>query len=285
MSFTGAARRFAVSALCVAGLSAVIARPASAQVAVSGGLDVVNTYMFRSIQQNFAGAALWPWIDLGIPAYSGDGGLKGVNVNIGIWNSLHTANNPGLATKGHYELDFYTALTLSGSKAAFTTTYTSYTSPNDSFTHVKEIMFKLAVDDSAKWGLKPYATVAVEMGTSAFTGQADGGLGAGTYFELGMAPSIPIGRATLAITTKFGFSLKDYFESCITTGTVTRCSDSSFGYSSSGGIITVPLGEADTPGSHWNIHGGIEYQGLKHQVFGNTDQHKVIGSIGVGFAY
>jgi hypothetical protein len=239
MSFTRAARRFAVSALCVAGLSAVIARPASAQVAVSGGLDVVNTYMFRSIQQNFAGAALWPWIDLGIPAYSGDGGLKGVNVNLGIWNSLHTANNPGLATKGHYELDFYTALTLAGSKAAFTTTYTSYTSPNDSFTHVKEIMFKLAIDDSAKFGLKPFVLVAAEFGTDPGVGQADGGLGAGRYLELGMAPTIPLPKnVTLAVTTKFGFSLKDYFESCTVSRGVTTCEDSSFGYSSSAAILT-----------------------------------------------
>ena len=44
-----------------------------------------------------------------------------------------------------YESDFYAALGLGfGGGTSFTTTYTAYTSPNNGFSTVKEIMFKLA---------------------------------------------------------------------------------------------------------------------------------------------
>ena len=36
----------------------------------------LNQYMFRGIRQNSTGFATWPAVDLGIAAYSGDGGLK-----------------------------------------------------------------------------------------------------------------------------------------------------------------------------------------------------------------
>ena len=74
------------------------------------------------------------------------------------------------------------------------TTYTAYTSPNNAFTTVKEIMFKLGVDDSAylgKCALKPYALVAFEFDTEPGVGQADGGAEAGRYLELGVAPATP----------------------------------------------------------------------------------------------
>lgn len=275
MVLKGAAKRCGLMVCALGVLLVGSAVPAAAQtpVTVTGGVDVVNRYMFRGIRQNADGAAIWPAVDVGIGAFSGDGGLKSVTVNLGTWNSLHT--DPS----GWYESDLYAAITLAGSRAAFTTTYTSYTSPDDRFAHVKELMFKLAVDDSNKWGLKPYAAVAFELDDA---GQADGGSAKGTYFELGMAPSIPLPRnISLNITTKFGFSLSNYYQDPLT-GQDTR-----FGYSSSGAMLVIPLGEPDTPAGHWNVRGGFEYQGLGTATtnFNGGDKSQFIGSIGVGFSY
>ena len=97
----------------------------------------------------------------------------------------------------------------SGSAAAssFTTTYTAYTSPNNGFTTVKEIMFKLGVDDSGKLGkaaVKPYIAIAQEFGTDIATGQADGGDNAGTYLEIGFAPGYAASKASIAFPIKVG---------------------------------------------------------------------------------
>lgn len=253
------------------------AAAAQAPVAVSGGIDVTNKYMFRGIRQNASGVAIWPALDVALTPFTGDGGLKSFVVNLGTWNSLHTSPS------GWYESDVYASMTFNGAKAAFTTTYTSYTSPNDAFTHVKEVMFKAAVTDAAALlGLKLYAAVAIELGASPGTGQADGGQEAGTYVEIGMSPSIPLPKnVTLSMPTKFGFSASNYYEH------PAFADGGKFGYSSMAGIFSVPLGEAGTPGGHWTLRGGVEYQGLGSvtAAFNGGDKSQVIGSLGLGFSY
>ncbi len=274
MVVTAAVRRCGI-VVCALVVLTGLAAPAAAQapVAVSGGVDVTNKYMFRGIRQNVSGMAVWPAVDLALTPFTGEGGLKAVTINVGMWNSLHTEPS------GWYEADYYAALTLGGAKGAFTTTYTSYTSPDDLFAHVKEVMFKAAVTDGAAiLGLKPYATVAVELSDAS----ADGGTKKGTYMELGLAPSIPLPRGiALNITQKFGLSLGSYYENPTTGG------DSRFGYSSSSAILVIPLGAPDTPGAHWNVRGGIEYQGLGESTkqFNGGDASQFIGTFGVGFSY
>jgi hypothetical protein len=75
----------------------------------------------------------------------------------------------------------------------------------------------------------PYGLVAFEL-----SGQADGGSEEGTYAELGVGPSWPLGGglATVAIPVKVGLSLKDYYEG--PTG------DEKFGYVDVGALFTVP---------------------------------------------
>ena len=137
---------------------------------------------------------LWPAGDIGIALYSGESALKSASINFGVWNSLHTGSsgldNP-TAKKQHYEEDFYAALGLGFSKAAFTTTYTAYTSPNGMFGTVQEIAFKTAVVHK----ISPYVLLAQELGAVG----ADGGANKGTYVELGIGPSWPVagGKATI----------------------------------------------------------------------------------------
>lgn len=260
------------------------ADPNPGGISTSGGMDIQSTYMFRGIRQNSTGIAAWPWVDLGFAAYAGEGAVKSVGINVGSWNSQHTGDTgaDGPSQKIWYESDFYTTLGIGfGGGVSLASTYTAYTSPNNTFTTVKELMFKLAVDDSARFGkaaLKPYAIVARELDAEPGTGQADGGLEAGTYFETGIAPGYTFPKASIAVPVKVGLSLGNYYE--------VDGVDETFGFLSVSGIVTVPLGAGSKYGS-WNIHGGAEYQklGTNTASFNGGDRHRVIGSIGLGFAY
>lgn len=289
-------RTFATGMLLV-GLLAVTPAPAVAQdddpnpgaLTLSGGYDFLNQYMFRGIRQNSTEIAMWPWFDLGIAAYSGEGGLKSVSVNFGTWNSLHTGDTglDGPSGKLWYESDFYATLGFGfGGGVSFSTTYTAYTSPNVMFSTVKEIMFKLAVDDTGylgKGAIKPYVAIAQEFDATdinpvtGLPGQADGGAGAGTYLELGIAPGYSGARASVAVPVKVGLSLSDYYE--------VAGEDNKFGYFSVGALVTVPVGGTTKFGS-WNVHFGAEYQRLGADgAFNGGKENQGIVSGGIGFTY
>ena len=262
------------------------ADPNPGALTITGSIDFLNQYMFRGIRQNSTGFVTWPAFDLGLAAYSGDGGLKSVSINFGTWNSLNSGDTgaDGPSGKLWYESDFYATVGFGfGGGSSFSTTYTAYTSPNSGFTTVKEIMFKYALDDSGYLGkaaVKPYLAIAQEFDTDIATGQADGGANAGTYMEIGFAPGYAASRASIAFPIKVGLSLSDYYENPLTG------EDSKFGYFSIAGIVTVPLGGTTSFGS-WNIHGGVEYQALGDttKFFNGDEGNQVIGSFGLGFSY
>ena len=272
-------------ALC-AGLLGVFAAPAAAQgtkVAVTGGLDFTNQYMFRGIRQNYSGMSIWPFVDLGVPVFSGDGGLKSVNINIGSWNAIHTNQVDGVEGEDKwYESDFYATLGFGFSKATLGITYTAYMSPAEGesvyFPTVHEIAFKVTADDSGALGkaaLKPYALVGFELTED---GQADLGAEKGVYVELGIAPGYSGSKASVAFPVKVGLSAKDYYEF--------GGEDGKFGYFSVAGIVTVPIN------SNWNVHGGGELQLFGDRLravnaFGDSGDRRYTGiaSIGIGFSY
>jgi hypothetical protein len=289
-------RVFTVTML-FAGALALTPAPAMAQddpnpgaLTLSGGYDFLNQYMFRGIRQNSTEIAMWPWADLGIAAYAGEGGLKSVGLNVGTWNSLHTGDtgSDGPRAKLWYESDFYATLSLGfGGGIALSTTYTAYTSPSELFSTVKEIMFKLAVDDSTflgKAAVKPYVIIAQEFDAedinvvTGLPGQADGGAAAGTYLELGIGPGFSGAKASVAVPVKVGLSLSDYYE---LGGT-----DNKFGYFSIAGVVTLPLGGTTKFGS-WNVHFGGEYQRLGDTTasFNGGEKNQGIVSGGIGFTY
>ena len=285
MSFMRVARRSGACLLGAAALVVCVAAPASAQVVVTGGLDVTNQYSFRGIRQNYDEVSIWPYVDFGGTVKKGDGSVKSVTLNAGTWNAFHTNSSDFTNTDGEltsnkwYESDLYATLGLGfGGGVTLATTYTSYTSPAKLFFHVKEIAFKLSVDDSAQLGkgaLKPYGLVAFELDENG----ADGVGSQGIYIELGVAPGYTGAKASVAFPIKVGLSGKDYYE--FGTG-----EDSAFGYFSVAGIVTVPMG------AHTNIHGGVELQtyggNLKdYNAYGDDGDraYATIASIGLGFSF
>ena len=250
----------------------------------SGAFDVPSLYLFRGLRQETdPGLTMWPYADLKIDLMAGDGALKSAAINVGIWNSLHTGSSGTDGPTGlHYEEDFYTSFTLGfGGATSFTTQFTAYTSPNARFTTVKEFLFK--VSQGSRFA--PYGLIAFEVGGDG-TGQADGGLEKGTYAEIGIGPSWPLGGAgsTVAIPVKLGFSLDDYYE--------LAGEDNKFGYFDIGALITVPFSSAPTKFGTWNVHFGGDYfyLGETPEAFnagtdGEPSKHKVVGMVGIGVSY
>jgi hypothetical protein len=277
MLSTRAGWRTGVSTLASIGLVTAMAVPASAQGAadpnpgaltISGAFEFTNAYMFRGIPQDESGVIMWPYFDLGIALFSGEGGLKSAGVNIGTWNSLHTGDFglDGPSGKLHYESDFYATVGFGfGGGTSVGATWTSYTSPNGSFSTVKEIAFKVGVDDSAYlhgFAFKPYALFAFELDTEEGIGQADGGLEAGKYLELGASPGFGFPHGSLAVPLKVGLSMGDYYETLSTGPSGVTSEDETFGFFSIAGTVSVPFSAMPTKFGTWNVHGGIEYQRL-----------------------
>jgi hypothetical protein len=257
---------------------------AAGQVSVSGGIEFLNAYSFRGLRQDDTGLISWPHLDLGLGVYDGTGAVKNVSLNVGTRNSLHTgvAGSDGPSGEPWYESDIRAGVRLSLARAmTVDASYTAYTSPNDMFTTVKEVSFALAVDDRAALGrgaVRPYALVAFELDTAPGVGQVDGGFEAGRYLEVGAVPRFALSAFEVAVPVKIGLSLDGYYE--------LAGRDHTFGYFSTAGVVTVPLG-ARTKLGVWNVHGGVEYQvlGEMPKAINEDERTNMIGSIGIGWSH
>jgi hypothetical protein len=253
-------------------------------ITLTSSFDFVNAYLFRGLRQDDTRLIMWPSADAGIRLHSGTGTVKEAVLHVGSWNSLHTGvlGSQGPSGRLWYESDFYSTLALQlDGGVNLGTTYTAYTSPNSSFSTVKELSFKLDGDDSAAPAglvLRPHALIAFELGTAPGQGQADGGQNAGTYLELGVAPGWSDDPVEITFPIKVGLSLNDYYELAGV--------DHGFGFLSLGLMATVPLGRTTSYGQ-WNVHGGFEFLSLGDtpEAFNAGEQQKLVGSVGIGFSY
>jgi len=259
------------------------------RVALTAGVDFVSAYLFRGIFQEDSGVIVPPYADVGVSVYSGDGALKSVTLNGGIWNSLHSgpsgSGNTSIERSAWYEADYYGSVTFQVGKWKPGALFTSYTSPNDAFNTVNELAGVLAYDDSGSaFPLNPKAIVAFEL-----KGQADGGGGLpdggskGTYLELGVRPVVPVVDhskypLTLAIPAKIGLSLNDYYEG--PTGS------NKFGYFDLGGILSVPLAFMNGK-STWEVHGGVDllWLGDNAKLLNGGDGVKPVAVVGFSVIY
>jgi hypothetical protein len=270
--------------------AAAASDPNPGALTFTGGFDLPTVYIFRGIvQETDPKLTMWPYGDLGIALMSGDGSLKSVGVNFGVWNSLHTGSSGSNGTSGrlHYEEDFYTTLSLGfGKGITIAPTFTAYTSPNFGFNTVKELSFKV----SKTHMLAPYGIIAFELGDEAGVnfGTADLGTAGpdnkkGIYLELGAAPSFPIGgsKVTLAVPVKLGLSLKDYYQ--------LNGVDNSFGFFDIGGLVTLPISKIPSAFGSWNVHGSVDFLtfGDTTREYNGTDKSKtrIVGLFGIGLTY
>lgn len=254
--------------------------PNGGNITLSAAFDITNAYLFRGLRQDDTGLIMWPTADAGIRLFDTTGPV----LHVGTWNSLHTglAGLDGPTRRLWYESDFYTTLAVPlTNDFAGSATYTAYTSPNGSFSTVKELSFKVGPSDTAVVSstfVAPYALIAFELDTHPGLGQADGGQDAGTYLELGAAPHWPGAPVDVFFPIRVGLSLSNYYELAGV--------DHTFGFLSLGAHAEVPLARTSNYGA-WNVHGGIDFFSLGDtpEAFNAGDQTKVVASIGIGFSY
>jgi hypothetical protein len=276
--------------MAVIALVAVQASSASAQVTsnpnggnitLSAAFDITNAYLFRGLRQDDTGLIMWPTADAGIRLVDATGPV----LHVGTWNSLHTglAGLDGPSRRLWYESDFYTSLSVPvTSDYAAGATYTAYTSPNGSFSTVKELSFKIGPTDNASASpstfIAPYALIAFELDTHPGLGQADGGQEAGTYLEFGATPRWAGAPVDVFFPVRVGLSLNNYYE--------LAGADHTFGFLSHGAHAEVPLVRTSNYGA-WNVHGGVDFFSLGDtpEAFNAGDQTKLVASVGIGFSY
>lgn len=234
-------------------------------VTITTGMDFTSAYLFRGIRQHSGGTIAQPYVDIGV------GVGKGISLNFGNWDSIHSTAPGG----NFYEADYYGAVTFTTGKLKPGVLYTSYTSPADTFRTVHELAGVFTFDDSdSPFPLSPKAVLAFELGD----GQADGGAEKGVYLELGVKPGIQLApKATLLIPVKLGLSLKDYYEGPLGSDT--------FGYYSNGLQLSVPAISGKS--GSLEIHGGIDVQWLGDnlKLLNEDDRVKPIGLIGFTYTY
>jgi hypothetical protein len=266
-----------VGALSGAALPAAAQGPNTGALRLTAGIDVGNAYYFRGLPQDESGVVMWPYADLTFTLWSGTGVVRNGAVTVGTWNSLHTGDVglDGPVGQLWYESRFYSGASVGfGGGATIGIAYTAYNSPNFGFAPVKELAFKVALDDGGWLGraaVRPYVLVAREL-----DGQADAGRKEGTYVEIGAAPGLSWPRVGVAVPLKVGLSAGDYYEGAF--------GDETFGFFSVAAVATVPLTGGATRFGTWNVRGGVEFLrlGRRNQALGETN---VVGSIGIGFGY
>jgi hypothetical protein len=278
---SAAGRAAGLAAMTVALLGGAAGRvaaqdPNTGALTFTGGVDAPTVYVFRGLlQEKDPQLTLWPYGDLGISLASGDGMVKSVAINIGVWNSLHTgsAGTDGPSEHLHYEEDFYTTLNLGlGGGVAVGIGYMALTSPNYMFDTIKELQVKVT---KTHW-LNPYGFLAMELTDQS----SDAGVSKGTYLELGAAPAIwSNDRATLAIPAKLGMSLSNYYE--------LSGEDQKFGFFDIGALVTLPLSGAASKFGAWNVHGGVDalFLGETGKAYNDGENAKIVGLIGIGVGY
>jgi hypothetical protein len=241
---------------------------------ITTGVDFTSAYLFRGILQHSGGTIAQPAFDLGLALG------HGVSANVGNWDSVHS----NLGDQGKwYESDYYAAVNFTAGKLKPGVLYTSYTSPIDGFSTVKELAGVLALDDSkSSFPLSPKATVAFELGRDetflANRGQADGGSKRGVYLELGVSPTVKVApKLSLIVPIKTGLSLKDYYEGA-------NGSDR-FGYLDTGLKLSVPV--VSGKGGTLEAHGGVDLFtfGENLKAFNGGDKTRTVGTLGFTFTY
>ena len=229
------------------------------------GINVVSQYVSRGLILENQGAILQPYADLYFKIYEGEGFLNKVQLNLGIWNSFHdqktdagVASGSGSSTtRSWYEFDFTAGVSFTFAKNfTFTPSYFTFLSPNDGFATFQGLNLKLAYSDADLWGgkfaLNPYVQVLFELENKAGSGADEG-----VYYEVGIAPSFPVGPLTVTLPVTAGFGSNDFYGSYNpSTGLI---DDEAFGFVSGG--VNLAYGLTFIPKSYgtWTVTAGYTY--------------------------
>src|SRR5688572_2274008 len=146
--------------------------PTPGRISFAAAYDFTNAYMFRGLRQDDTRIIMFPSAEARIDVHDDDDGLTDAVVRIGTWNSLNpgVAGTAGRSGKLWYESRFYSTVDFTfGPGITIGGTYTAYTSPNNSFSTVKEIAVRASADEQTTTAgvvLRPHVLLAMEFDTA-----------------------------------------------------------------------------------------------------------------------
>jgi hypothetical protein len=230
-----------------------------------------TAYMFRGIMNERDGLIWEPSIGLSLNVFEAEEGVvQSVDLGISTWLSIHSEDTgtSGGGPDAMYEADYYPSLSVSwagGITSAIT--YYFYTSPNNAFRTVEEVVVDLSYDDSELLGafaMNPTASFAFETHRSSF-----GGIGKGSVFELGLEPGVevklPMDSAddypiAITIPVKLALSMDDYYRN--------GPDNNTFGYARVGLHAGIPIACIPARYGDWSITNGFDLYFLGDTVHG-----------------
>ncbi len=227
------------------------------------GINIVSQYISRGVIFENQGAILEPYADLYFNLYKSDGFVSGVSLNLGIWNSFqsrHTdageasgngkGNIGASSTRGWYEFDFTAGVAVTFAKNfTVTPSYFTFLSPNDGFSTFQGVNLKVSYDDTDLLGafaLHPYAQVLWELENKAGSGSDEG-----VYYEIGVAPSVPVGPVTLSFPLTLGLGSNEFYQA-----------NAGYGFFSAGINATYNLTCIPECYGKWSVNAGYTYYNL-----------------------
>ena len=227
------------------------------------GINVVSQYFSRGVIYENQGGIIEPYADLYFKLYEADGFLNKVTLNLGVWNSFHSrhtdaglVNGAGSSSaRSWYEFDFTAGVSFTFAKNfTFTPSYFIFLSPNDGFATFHGLNLKLAYDttDLLGFNLAPYAQVLFELENKVGTGADEG-----VYYEVGLAPSLPVGPVTVSFPIVAGFGSSDYFGSLNESNG--QVEDETFGFVSGGVNVAYNLAFIPECYGTWTVNANATY--------------------------
>lgn len=245
------------------------------------GVDYTNKYFGRGIVTQTKGLIVQPYADLSLDFYRAEEFT--LSAEFGTWDSIHDRRGSA-ATTDHtvshwFESDLYTGVGASFDDWSLDARYFWYASPSGSFGTIEEVYFSAAFDDSKyleEWAMNPSAVLTFETTLD----QADGGSRKGSYFQLGVAPSVTfdvdkVKDVEVSFPVTVGMSLSNFYEG-------PGGQNDFFGYASIGASAGVPLA-LDKSWGEWKLKGGVQalFLGSATSAMNNDRHTEVIFNLGV----
>jgi len=235
--------------------------PNTGALSITFDNSFTTAYMFRGVMNERDGLIWQPSIGLSLNLFEAEEGVvQSVDLGIGTWLSVHSEDtgSSGGGPDAIYEADYYPSLSVSWAGGVTSAiTYYFYTSPNNAFRTVEEVVVDLSYDDSELLGafaMNPTASFAFETRRSSF-----GGIGKGSVFELGLEPGVevtlPMESAadypiSLTFPIKLALSMDEYYRD--------NGDNETFGYARIGFHAGIPIACLPPRFGDWSITNGFD---------------------------
>lgn len=239
-------------------------------LSLSGGMDVVTSYVFRGYEISDTGFIAQPWVQLNAAAYKNEN--MTITPYIGLWNDVQ---GTPVGTNDWQEADVYGGIDCGVDDFTIGVVYTFYTYPGNIAPTNQELGFKLSYADKTElpFQIKPYAAWYFEVDNPSGV----------QYAELGATPTYNIKDTPFSVTVPiaFGFSPDGYFLN-------NDGNNEPFGYVSIGGYLNYALPVASKWGA-WNVYAGLTYYYLNatsaRDAAGEDTTYELVGKGGISFSY